>query len=77
MSVCVAHKLLQVSKQGQNKMQASYVRKYLKNKDDFDNFEKWQLTFRSWKTGKSHGKSCNLKRVRTLIWNNENVSIAL
>ena len=38
MIVCVAHKLLQVSKQGQNKMQASYVRKYLSNKDDFDNF---------------------------------------
>ena len=36
--VCVAHRLLQVSEQGQNKMHASYVRKYLKNKDDFDNF---------------------------------------
>ena len=35
-------------------------------KDDFDNFRKWQLTFRSCKTRKRHGKSWNLKRVRTL-----------
>ena len=28
--VCVEHKLLQVLKQGQNKIQASYVRKYPK-----------------------------------------------
>lgn len=27
-----------------------------KNKDDFDNFGKWQLNFWSWKTGKRHGK---------------------
>ena len=27
-----------------------------RNKDDFENFRKWQLNFRSWKTGKSHGK---------------------
>ena len=26
-----------------------------KNKDDFDNFQKWQLDFRTWKTGKRHG----------------------
>ena len=35
------------------------------NKDDFDNFRKWQLNFSSWKTGKSHEegheKSWNLK----------------
>ena len=44
---------MQVSKQGQNKIQAS--QKMPKNKDDFDSFQKWQLDFRSWKTGKSHG----------------------
>jgi len=36
-----------------------------KNKDDIDRFWKWQLNFRTWKTGKSHrkghGKSWNLK----------------
>ena len=37
-------------------MQTSYVRKYPKNKDDFDNFRNWQLNFRFWKTAKSHGK---------------------
>ena len=36
--VCVVCKLLQVSRQGQNKIEASYVRKY-PNKDDFDNFQ--------------------------------------
>ena len=43
------------SMQGQNIMQTSYVRKYPKSKDDFDNFRNWQLNFRSWKTEKSHG----------------------
>ena len=61
--MCVVRKLLQVSKQGQNKIQASYVRKYIK--DDFDNFRKRKVNVRSWKTGKSlgkgHGKSWNLK----------------
>ena len=27
-----------------------------KNKDDFENFQKWQLNFRPWEIGKSHGK---------------------
>ena len=31
------------------------------NKDDFENFRKWQLNFRSWKTGKGHGRSRDLK----------------
>ena len=58
-----------MSKQGQNKIQASYVRKNPENKDDFDNFRKWQLNLRSWKIGKGHGKVMEfekLKRVRTL-----------
>ena len=63
--VCVICKLLQVSKQGQNKIQASYVRKYPKTRMIFYKFWKWQLNFRPWKTGKSHrkghGKSWNLK----------------
>jgi len=46
MGNCVVRKLLQVSKQGQNKIQASYV------KDDLDNFPNWKLSCRSWKTGK-------------------------
>ena len=28
-----------------------------KNKDDLDNFQKWQLNFRLRKTGKSYGNS--------------------
>ena len=55
--------LWQVSKPGQNKIRASYVRKYIK--DDFDNFRNWQLNLGAWKTGislgKGHGKSWNLK----------------
>ena len=30
--------------------------KMLENKDDFDNLRKWQINFRLWKAGKSHGK---------------------
>ena len=37
--VCVVHKLLQVSKQGQNKIQTSYVRKYPKTRMILTNFE--------------------------------------
>ena len=36
---CVVHKLLQVSKQGQNKIQASFVRKYPKTRMILTNFE--------------------------------------
>ena len=46
MEYCVVRKLLQVLKQGQNKIQAIYV------KDDLDNFRKRRLSYRSWKTGK-------------------------
>ena len=28
-----------------------------KNKDDFDNFQKWQLDFRTWKCGKTWNRS--------------------
>ena len=63
----VVRKLLQKWKQGQNKMQTSYVRKYPKDRDDFLTiFETGSsVNFRSWKTekshGKGHGKSWNLK----------------
>ena len=33
-----------------------FCQKIPENKDNFDNFRKWQLNFRLWKTGKSHGK---------------------
>ena len=37
--VCVVHKLLQMLKQGQHRLQASYVRKYLKTRMTLINFE--------------------------------------
>ena len=65
----MVRKLLQKWKQGQSKLQTSYVRKYPKNKDDFDNYQNWELNFRSWKTGKVMEKVMEfekLLRVRTL-----------
>ena len=54
---CVVRKLLQVLKQGQNKIQASYV------KDDLDNFRKWKLSYRSWKPGKVMEKVTESHRI--------------
>ena len=43
--VCMVCKLLQVPKQGQNKIQASYVRKYLKTRMSLTVFDSGSYTF--------------------------------
>ena len=48
-------------------MQTSYVRKYPKNKDDFDNFRNWQLNFKSWKTAKSRKRSRKVMEFEKLL----------
>ena len=53
-SVCGTEIIAGVDYQGQNKIKTSYVRRYPKTRDDF---RKWPLNFRSWKTRKSHGIS--------------------
>ena len=61
-TVCVVRKLLQVSISKDKIKQGKLCQKIPENKDDF---RKWQLNFRSWKTrkshGKDHGKSWDLK----------------
>ena len=50
--MCVVRKLLKVSKQRQNKNTRKLSQNIPENKNDFDEFRKWRLNFRSWKLQK-------------------------
>ena len=63
--MCVVRKLLQVSISKDKIKYRQVMSEDTENKDDF---RKWQLNFRSWKTrkghGKDHGKSWDLKSTK-------------